>query len=410
MVESRIRILILNRSYWPDAEATGQLLTELCEDLASSFDVTVICGQPNENPTNAAFRRFGTELHNNVTIRRVWHTRFPKAFLPGRAVNYLSFIAAAFWAAVWSRRPHLVVAETDPPLLALVARFLQRWRGTKLLVYLQDIHPDIGIALGKLRDNWMTRLIRRRLLQAYTGADRVITLSRDMRDHLVAAGVPAAKVQVIPNWVDTESIYPVKQGNVFRDRHGINGQRVVMYSGNLGLCQRLEDVISAADLLRERTDILFVLVGDGARKAELEQHVVARRIPNVRFLDYQPKHELAQSLGAADLHLIPLDARVASCLMPSKLYGILASGTPVLAIAPHDCELATITHEHGVGRVVAPGAPALLAKAIIDLADDPDLPAMGARARDLACRSYDRVHVTAQFRRTVMSVLDDSAC
>jgi glycosyltransferase involved in cell wall biosynthesis len=392
------RVLFLNRSYWPDAEATGQLLTELCEDLAPALDVTVIAGQPNDNPSGAAFRRRGVEVHQGVRIRRVWHTRFAKRFLPGRIVNYLSFLVAAFWAAVWIERPDVAVVETDPPLLCLIGWYLQRVHGAKLVCYLQDIHPDIGIALGKLRDRWPLRLLRRLLFHVYRRADRVVVLSRDMRDRIVQGGVDPQRVVCIPNWIDTSLVRPVKQDNPFRRQHDLAGQFVVMYSGNLGLCQRLEDVVAAASYLRDRADILFLLVGEGSLKPQLERRVEELRLTNVRFLPYQPKTELAASLSAADVHLVPLDERVAACLMPSKLYGVLASATPFIAVAPDDCELSELALEHGAGVLAPPGEPEALAEVIERLADATwDLEEMGHRARRLAETHYDRTTVTAQF-------------
>lgn len=398
-------VLFLNRSYWPDAEATGQLLTELCEDLVPSLDVAVIAGQPNGNPSGASFRSGGVETRHGVAIHRVRHTRFPKRFLPGRLVNYLSFLLAAWWAALWVKKPGLVVVETDPPLLCLIGWYLQRFRGAKLVVYLQDIHPDIGIALGKLRDSWPIRLLRRLMFDIYRGADRVIVLSRDMRYHVAQSGIDPARIAVVPNWIDTATIQPQKQDNPFRSQNGIDGQFLVMYSGNLGLCQRLEEIVAAAGYLRERPDILFLLVGEGALKVRLQAQAAELGLQNMRFLPYQPKAELSRSLSAADVHLVPLDPRVASYLMPSKLYGALASGTPLVAIAADECELADLTREEGVGVVAPPGEPEALADVIRNLADDAwDLPEMGRRARRLAETTYDRRRVTAQFRELLEEV------
>ena len=217
------------------------------------------------------------------------------------------------------------------------------------------------------------------MARTYRAADRVVVLSRDMQSRIVAWGVPAERIVCLPNWIDTRQVRPLKLANAFRERHDFNGRFVVMYSGNLGLCQRLEDVIVAADHLRQRPDILFVLVGGGAKEKELKQQALDLGLSNVRFLGYQPKHQLADSLSAAELHLVPLDPRVASCLMPSKLYGVLASGTPLVAVAPDDCELADLTRDHEIGIVTPPGDPAALAAAIAGLADHPDaLREMGA--------------------------------
>jgi colanic acid biosynthesis glycosyl transferase WcaI len=213
-------------------------------------------------------------------------------------------------------------------------------------------------------------------------------------------------VVCIPNWIDTSAVRPLKGRSSFRQRHGIDGQFLVMYSGNLGLCQRLEDIIAAAGHLRDRSDILFLLVGGGALKRPLEDEAASLGLSNVRFLPYQPKSELAESLSAADVHLVPLDPRVASCLMPSKLYGVLASGTPLVAVAPDECELAELTREHDVGVVAPPGEPEALADILRNLADEAwDLPEMGRRARRLAERQYDRNRVTARFAALLQETL-----
>jgi colanic acid biosynthesis glycosyl transferase WcaI len=406
----RPRILFLNRSYWPDAEATGQLLTELCEDLADRFDVTVIAGQPNCNADGVAFRRRGDECRGGVTIRRVCHTRFSKRTLLGRLCNQLSFLAAATVAALTVKRPDVVVAETDPPFLSLLAALVRRRFGCRLVVYLQDIHPDIAVAVGRLRDGRLVRRLRRMLFGVYRSADRVVVLSRDMQQRIVASGVSSRRTAVVPNWIDTSLVHPVKQNNGFRTRHGLEGQFLVMYSGNHGLCQQLEDVIAAAHQLRHRPDILFLLIGGGVMQPQLQDQAHRLGLTNVRFLPYQPKTMLAESLSAADLHLVPLDPRVADCLMPSKLYGVLASGTPLLAIAPDECELADLVREHDVGRVAPPGQPEALAEGIEMLADRQwDLEMMGHRARRLAEQQFDRHQVTARFATLLESMLEQGA-
>ena len=396
----RLRVLFLNRSYWPDVEATGQLLTELCEDLASDFDVTVIAGQPNQTPAGVEFRRHGGQTRNGVRIRRVWNTRFPKRYLIGRAVNLLSYLAGAWMAVLTAASHDVVVVETDPPLLCLVGAFLQRWRGAKLVVYLQDIYPDIAIALGKLPGGLVARCLHRVLYGTYRRADRVVVLSRDMEQLLVNSGVTSRRISRIPNWVDTDRVIPRLDTNTFRSEHGLEDSFVVMYSGNMGLCQRLDDVIAAAARLRCRQDVRIVLVGDGASRHRLEELVLQAGLPNVQFLPYQPKERLAESLSAADLHLVPLDPRVSSCLMPSKLYGVLASGTALLAIAPQDCELSELTRRYGVGLVVSPGDSEALAEAVLwGLEHREQLEEMGIAARKLAERRFDRRRSTRRFAR-----------
>lgn len=402
----RRRLLFLNRSYWPDAEATGQLLTELCEDLTDDFEVTVVAGQPNWNAENAEFRHRGVECRSGVTIRRVRHTRFSKRSALGRVLNQISFFAAATTVSLMVKRPDVIVVETDPPFLCLLGALIRRRFGCRLVVYLQDIYPDVAVALGKLPRGFPTNVIHRLLHGTYRRADRVIALSEDMRTTLLQSGVADERVQVLPNWADTHHIRPLSQEeNWFRREHGLNGQFIVMYSGNMGLSQRLEDILEAARRLQDRPDIVFLLVGGGAQRASLEAQVGAAGLANVFFLDYQSRRDLPHSLSAADLHLLPFNPCVVPYLMPSKLYGILAAGTPLVAVAPHECELARIVQHEEVGYVVTPGDITGLASRIRWSADHPDeLEPRARNARRLAVERYDRRSITQRFGDMLSSV------
>jgi colanic acid biosynthesis glycosyl transferase WcaI len=399
-------VLFLNRSYWPDAEATGQLLTELCEDLANAFEVTVIAGQPNQNPADIPFKSWGRQRRAGVTIRRVPHLRLEKRSLVGRGLNMLTYFVSAAVIAMFAVRPAVVVVETDPFLLAFLGRFLQWRHRCRLVVYLQDIYPDIAVAIGRVRDGWLTRVLRRLLFAVYRCADRVVVLGQDMRAVLTEARIPPERIAVLPNWVDTARIFPAPAPNQFREREGLSGRFVVMYSGNLGLCQNLDEVLEAAKLLRKRENIQLMFIGDGASRARLEKAARDRQLDNVRFLPYQPKNELAQSLSAADLQLVPVDPRITGCLVPSKLYGILAAGVPVLAIADERSEVSRVVRESATGQVVPPGNPELLAESIGWFADHPrERKAMGCRARQLAVQEYDRKMATGRFGKLIGEVL-----
>ena len=389
--ESQRSLLFVNRSYWPDAEATGQLLTELCEGLASHCNVAVLCGQPNQNPSGATYLRSGTETRHAVAIHRVGHTRFGKRRLLGRAVNMISFLCAACFRAMRVPRPDVVIVETDPPLLCFLGFLMQKVRRTELIVYLQDIYPDVAVALGKIPGGMVASLLRRLFFAIYRRADLVIVLSQDMRDLLIEGNVSPERIRVIPNWIDTQHVTPIKQRNPFRKEYGLEQKFVVMYSGNLGLSQRLDHVLDAWQRLPASDERMLVFVGDGAARLDLEAEVKRRAVPNVRFLDYQPKSQLAASLSAADLHLVLLDPRITQFLMPSKLYGVLASGTASLVIADPDSELARTVCEAGAGVVVPPGDIDGLAAAIDRLVGDREsLRQMADRARETAVRRFDR--------------------
>lgn len=398
------RILFLNRSYWPDTEATGQLLTALCEGLADQFDVHVMAGQPNVNSSQSDWQNVTTR--NGVTIHRVQHTTLSKRNMVLKGVNFLSYVRACRKQIRNVPEPDVVVFETDPFLLPFVADGFQKYCNCQLVGYLQDIYPDVAVALGKVKNNWAIKRLRRRMFEVYGRCRRMIVLSNDMKQLLLDGGIREDRISIIPNWADTDKIAPVAPSeNRFLKAHGLQDKFIAMYSGNLGLTQRLEEFVEAARLLRDETDIQFVFIGRGARRANLERQVESLNLQNVLFCDYQPLEELSHSLSAADLHLIPLTAELSRCLMPSKLYGILAAGRPYLTNAPADSELYQLTESHNVGLTVEAGSAERIAQSIRAASRDRStLQQMGKSARLLAESRYTRSHSVTAFARMLSEV------
>jgi colanic acid biosynthesis glycosyl transferase WcaI len=318
-------------------------------------------------------------------------------------LNLGTYYALAGVAAMWSKRPDIVIAETDPPLLGVLGALL-KWRWNCQLVYnVRDLYPDIAIANGALKSRFLLGLLERANRLSYRSADCVIVLGEDMRQRLLAKGVAPEKIALVPDWVDCGSIRPMTSSR-FRSQFGQSF--VVMYSGNLGLSQQLETVLDAAALLRDESAIRFVLIGEGARKQWLVDRARQLGLRNVDFLPYRPREELAESLSAGDLHLVPLFPGAAGCVVPSKIYGILAAGRPFVAIMEDSAEIARLARENSVGFVVQPGDAAALARTIRQAAAEPaELAAMGVRARQLAEQRFDRNIATRRFAEVLGSVM-----
>ncbi len=178
-----------------------------------------------------------------------------------------------------------------------------------------------------------------------------------------------------------------------------------MYSGNLGLSQHLEAVLDAAERLRHDERIVFLLIGEGARKRWLEERARSMGLRNVEFCPYQPKDRLPESLSAADLHLIPLLGAATGAIVPSKIYGILAVGRPYVAMMEEAAEAARLVREYGIGFVVPPGDAEALANTVKGAADNPqDLRVKGQRARRLAEEQFDRDIIAYKYSEILAAV------
>jgi glycosyltransferase involved in cell wall biosynthesis len=261
--------------------------------------------------------------------------------------------------------------------------------------YLQDLFPEVGLATGKLKPGPLTALLHRATQLGLRRADRVVVLGKDMRRRVLARGIDGGKVVVIPNWIDTRLVRPA-EGNL-RRAWELNGEFAVMYSGNLGLSQGLEHVLEAARRMRGEP-VVFLFVGEGAAKGRLMAQASEWKLPNVRFLPYQPREQLSASLGTADMHLVPLQRGLSGCIVPSKLYGILAAARPYVAAVEENSEVACVTRANGTGLLIEPDDPGRLVAALRwARANRGELAEMGRRGRRLAEAEYDRRRAVASF-------------
>ena len=347
-----MRIVFFNRSYSPDMGATGQLLTELTQDLVRDHgcDVTVVCGPPPEGSCA------DVHSHEGVTIVRAKGTRLARRGFLGRFTNYVTYSLAAAWASLRLPRSDIVVALTDPPIIGLVAWATSKRMGSRFVFLCQDIFPEVANLLDDFRSETINALLQRVNCFLVKRADRVIALGDAMKDRLVSGkNADPERVSVIHNWADTEAISPAPKDNAFSREHGLADKFAVMHSGNIGLSQNLDCWIEVASRLASLSDIVFLFVGDGVRREALGLDVARRGLDNVLFLPYQPRETLRDSYAAADVFIVSLKPGLAGYIVPSKLYGILAAGRPYVAAVEPATEVAAISLEHDCGVVVAPG-------------------------------------------------------
>jgi colanic acid biosynthesis glycosyl transferase WcaI len=390
-----VRILFVNQYFPPDAAATAYILGELAEDLALDHEVHVVAGKPSYNATSSNFRPKGVRVH------RAASTVFHRGHVAGRLTNYATFLISSTYRCVRVPRPELVVAMTDPPLVGIVGLAAAKRFGCPFVFVSHDVHPDIGVALGRM-DNpllvWAVRAVNRLLRRS---ASQIIVVGRDMQEKMIAEGVAADKLTYLPNWATrTEQVSAAD----VRARMGWSDRVVVMHAGNIGLAQNLNTLLQAASLLKDRTDILFVLVGDGAAKGELTDQVTLLGLENVVFEPYRPKEEAQELVGASDIQLISLAPGLKGCAAPSKTYGIMAAGKPFIAAVDSGSEPDRIITEFGCGIRVEPNDGPGMARAIAEVTHE-SLDEMGARALAAFSANFERHIVTAGYQETLERVL-----
>jgi colanic acid biosynthesis glycosyl transferase WcaI len=391
-----MKVLLLNQFFHPDHSATSQLATDLAEDLvASGIEVTALAGRGSYLGGQQLAAR---DEHRGVEIVRASASSLGKRTLAHRGLDYATFYVTAGAALARLPRHDVIIAMTTPPLIAAAAAALKGPKRSRLVYWVQDLYPDVAVAFGALdRRSAVTRMMAATSRTVMRRSDRLVVLGEAMGERCVAAGADRARVTVIPNWADSDAVRPVEHGkNGLRDELARGARTIVMYSGNMGRAHDIATLLDAARQLRDRADVAFIFIGDGAKKAEVE--AAARELPNVRLSPYQSRDQLSESLSAGDLHLIGLSPEMEGLIEPSKLYGVMAVGRPTLFVGPKGSEVARTIARHDCGRVFENGDASGLAAAIAELVDAPELcRAMGARARAALVQRYSRRVATAAF-------------
>lgn len=389
-----MHIVLANRYYSPDVSATSQMVTDLAEYLATQgHRVEVIASR--QRYEEAAARLAATEAINGVSVRRMWTSTFGRDHLAGRALDYLSFYLSFFFVSLASlRKDSVLVCCTDPPLLSVPASLACGIKRAHLVNWLQDLYPEVAIALGvvKPRSPFTRALtwLRDRSLHA---ARHNVVLGEVMRERIQRCGVAEEQTAIVHNWsvAPTAPVIPSDGDNPLRQEWGISEQFVVGYSGNLGKAHEIDTLLEAASILRGDTNICFLMIGSGYYTEKLRILANREGLDNIHFQPYQPLEELHYSLATANTHLVILRPEMEGCIVPSKFYGAAASGRPIIFVGSDTGEIARILQREHAGIIVPSGDGQGLARSVLHLRDNAQLrQEMGANARRITEEVYTR--------------------
>jgi len=400
-----MRLLFINRYFYPDISATAQLLTELTEDLAAQGEIiTVITG--NAVYTDGSSRLGRQEVYKGIHVIRVGFTRFGRTHILGRLADYASFSIAAFLTAVRARHQDCLVVLSDPPLLSILAAVVGKIRRVKTVCWLQDVFPEIALRAGVLSEGLVATCLRRLSRWSLRQMDQVVVIGRCMERHVLSEGVASPSITRISNWADGTHIkFLPKSQNEFLRRHDLVNQFVVMYSGNHGIVHEYDTLVALLRETRSVPELCFCFIGEGAWKKTLIETAQAEEWPHVRFLPYQPRSLVHSSLSAADMHLVSLRTDMEGLSIPSKVYGVLAAGRAVIFIGPRGSEAAAVVREAQCGYSVQPGDTQGAVQAVLAGYEDRALlERQGQAARRYFTRCFDRNIATKNFHQVFQRV------
>jgi glycosyltransferase involved in cell wall biosynthesis len=374
---SSAKILMVNQFFWPDVAPTGQFLTDVARRLGyEGHDVTVICSGGLYGHAESA------EDRPPVEIKQVPGLPYERSTL-ARLLSYGTFFIAAMWHGLRVPRQDVVVTMTTPPLLAIVGSLLKALRGTRHYVWEMDLFPDVFVSLGTFKENsWITRFLGWVEGSCRRRSDGIIAIGPCMQERLLARGLPKNLVRLAENWADGSVIMP----GPYRSSGPLN----ILYSGNLGLAHEISTILTVMRHFRNDSRFVFTFAGGGVRRTWLEQICDAEGIRNALFLPYASRESMGEHLGKADIGLVTELPAFIGTVVPSKVYGLMAAGRPILFIGPRQATPDLLIRRFDCGWQIEPGHVNALVELLEKLSvNREEVLSRGRRARSAFERQYD---------------------
>jgi len=388
------KIIFVNRFFYPDQSATSQLLTDLVSKLKFDANVELLVVTSRRVMANPAISLNKEEMIDGVKVKRVYTTNFGKKVLLGRLLDFFLFYITSFFMLLrMVQKGDVVIVKTDPPLISVTSIVAVAIKGGQQINWLQDIYPEVAARLGvkgfnglfggllvKIRNNTLRKSLYN------------VVLGERMLSHVESLGVDRDKIKIIHNWSDGNVIKPVdKESNYLVKDWGLENKFVVCYSGNMGRAHEFDTILNAIEKLNSNKNIVFLFIGDGAKRLWLETQAIERNLSNMLFKPYQDFSKLSYSLSVGDLHLISLIPELEGLIVPSKFYGVMAAGRPSFFVGSESAEVKKMLQDCNCGRSFLIGEADALAEGIVSLYEDKQLIIeMNENARSEYMNKYDK--------------------
>lgn len=359
------KLLIYAHYFYPDVASTGQILTELSQGMSDRFDITIICAVPSYTGTveeKYKSKRIYEEEYKGMKVIRVRVPEFQKSNKISRVKNLLAYFFNSIIGTLKIPKQDYIFTISQPPILGGTLGVVGKWlKGGKLIYNIQDFNPEQTMAVGYAKNKLLLNLVMTVDKFSCKRANEVIVVGRDMQETLKGRfkNKKVPKNTFINNWINEKEIYPLEQNHPkiidFKKKYDLEDKFIIMYSGNIGLYYDLENIIKVIEEFKESKDVAFVFIGDGTIKSKIEEYVINNKLDNIVFIPYQDKSDLIYSLNAADIHWVVNAKGIKGVSVPSKLYGVMASGKPVLGVLDEGSEARLIVEESNCGVCSEPG-------------------------------------------------------
>ena len=413
-----MRILVVLQYWYPYEGPAQPIYGAIFEALMrKDHEITILTSFPHyRKGLGKTWDEYRGKLYqkdqwNGATVVRTYvlapKYRSEKIAVLIRGLNFASFSISSLIAGLLLPRHDLIFLPSFPPIIgALSARIIGALKNTPYICKIQDVYPDMAVKAGLIKGRFLIRILEKLEKYGYKYAKHVSVISETMKQEIYNKGVAEDKISVIPNFCDTDFIQPMSKKNEFAIKYALHEKFVVMFAGNIGMVQTPEYIIKAAECLQKHEDILFVFVGRGENKRKMEQLATNLSLKNIKFLPLQPFSNMQNVWGSADVGLVTLGRGLSTYAVPSKTFGIMASGRPVLAMVDEGSEVWNMVDEAKGGICVPPESPELLAEAVLRLYEDTEkTKEMGNNARRYVVHNFHRAIISHQYEDLFLSII-----
>lgn len=398
------KIVILTEIYFPEDTSTAYFLTKIAEGLAENYKVTVITGPATNyfQPVTSSQR----EIINEVEVIRCKGTTFDKKILWLRIINVFTVSLSIFTKSFdICKTNDKILVVTNPPLLPILALFLNLIKKCQFVLLIHDVYPDALVASGLWKfDSWLVSLTNKIVKVIYHHSSYIVTIGRDMTA-LIKAKLDKdfSKIYLITNWAESEAVKSLqKSENQILQKLNIINKFVLLYVGNLGRTHGIENLAFAINQLKDKENIHFLIIGNGVKKNWLENYINIHSLTNVDMipLEQRPRSEQIISLNACDVGIISFLPNMAGISVPSRMYNQMAAGKPIIAVTDENSELAQVIKEEEIGWVVKPNDIDSLVETIEFAANNPDVcKEMGLKAAFVAKNKFNFIQVKESYHQ-----------
>lgn len=399
-----MRAYFVTQWFPPEHTPIGYMIRELAEETArNGWDVTVITGFPN-HPQGAVFKGyrkalFQEEMIGNIRVWRVFLATSNKRSKLNRLLTFATFTLFSSLALLIRGKSGVIFAVLQPLSIGLLLPLVAKIQGSSLVFNVQDLHPDVPIQLGLIRNPLLIAILKRIEEFAYRSADGLAVICESFKAHCIDCGAAPKNIAVIENWIDVDEVRPSSRCNSFRTQTGCaENDFVVLYAGTIGLVSGAQVVIAAAEILSDLEKIKFVFVGEGSLVVELKALAQTKNLGNVIFAPFQSREMLSQVQAIADISLVTLRIGAGEHSVPSKVLGYMAAGRAVIASVDEASETGLLIKQAACGVVIPPEDAAALAQTVRQMVDrDEERKTMGHSGRRYVENVFSRVAVTKRY-------------